>query len=65
MVKASHEGEVLVEVKLAGETPSNLAFGGPNARTCYVMLADRGSVEAFCTDLPGRSWELSQGRSAT
>ena len=60
VVKLSPQGEVLVEIELAGKKCSNLAFGGPDGRTCYVTLADQGNVERFRTDLPGRGWQLFQ-----
>ena len=60
IAKISPQGEVLIEVELAGKDCTNLAFGGPDGRTCYVTLADRGNVEYFRTDLPGRSWPLFQ-----
>lgn len=58
VAKVSPHGEVLVEVTLAGRNCTNLAFGGSDGRTCYVTVADRGNVESFRTDLPGRSWQL-------
>jgi gluconolactonase len=58
VAKVSPEGEVLLEIQLAGTDCTNLAFGGPDGRTCYVTVADRGNVEVFRTDLPGRSWGL-------
>jgi sugar lactone lactonase YvrE len=64
VAKVSPEGKVLVEVELTGKKPSNLAFGGPDGRTCYVTLADQGNVEVFRTDLPGRSWQLYQQRKS-
>ena len=60
IAKVSPQGEVLLEVELAGKDCTNLAFGGPDGRTCYVTLADRGNIEYFRTDLPGRSWQLFQ-----
>ena len=60
VAKLSPEGEVLLEVELAGKSCSNLTFGGEDGRTCYVTLADRGNVEYFRTDKPGRCWELQQ-----
>ena len=60
VAKLSPEGEVLLEVELTGKLCSNLAFGGPDGRTCYVTMADRGNVEVFRSDLPGRSWQLFQ-----
>lgn len=55
-------GEVLREVELTGKKPSNLAFGGPDGRTCFVTLQDRGNVEAFRVEEPGRAWELARRR---
>ena len=52
IVKVSPGGEVLAEVKLKGKKPSNIAFGGPDGKTCYVTLQDRGNIEWFRTDVP-------------
>ena len=60
VAKLSPAGEVLLEVTLTGKLCSNIAFGGPDGRTCYVTMADRGNVEVFRADLPGRSWQLFQ-----
>lgn len=57
----SPSGEVLREIELAGKQPTNLTFGGPDGRTCYVTIADHGNIEAFRTDLPGRCWQLHNG----
>lgn len=63
VAKVSPEGEVLLEVELTGKKPSNIAFGGPDGRTCYVTLQDRGCIETFRVDQPGRSWKLVQERT--
>ncbi len=60
VAKLSPAGEVLLEVTLTGKLCSNIAFGGPDGCTCYVTMADRGNVEVFRADLPGRSWQLFQ-----
>ena len=60
IAKLSPAGEVLLEVQLTGKLCTNIAFGGPDGRTCYVTMADRGNVEVFRADLPGRSWQLFQ-----
>ena len=60
VAKLSPAGEVLLEVQLTGKLCSNIAFGGPDGCTCYVTMADRGNVEVFRADLPGRSWQLFQ-----
>jgi gluconolactonase len=62
VAKISPAGEVIVEIELAGEKPSNIAFGGPDGRTCYVTLQDNGNIESFRVDRPGRSWQLYQDR---
>ena len=50
----SPEGKVLREVALKGQKPTNVAFGGPDGRTVYVTLQDRGAIEAFRAENPGR-----------
>jgi sugar lactone lactonase YvrE len=50
----SPEGKVLREIKLKGSKPSNIAFGGHDGRTAYVTLQDRGAIETFRVDHPGR-----------
>lgn len=54
----SPQGQVLREITLSGKKPSNIAFGGPDGRTCYVTLQDDGSTETFRTEFPGRSWKI-------
>jgi sugar lactone lactonase YvrE len=39
---------------LKGSKPSNIAFGGHDGRTAYVTLQDRGAIETFRVDHPGR-----------
>ncbi len=58
----SPDGALLREVKLSGRGPSNIAFGGPDGRTCYVMMANNGSIDTFRTDAPGREWQMWQDR---
>jgi sugar lactone lactonase YvrE len=65
VAKVSPAGQVLLEVALTGQNPSNLAFGGPDGRTCYVTLADQGNIETFRVDRPGRSWQLFQQRQTS
>ena len=60
VAKLSPEGDVLLEVELTGKLCTNIAFGGSDGRTCYVTMADRGNIEVFRADLPGRSWKLFQ-----
>jgi len=40
-------GKLIKEVKLKGQKPSNITFGGRNGKTCFVTMADRGCFESF------------------
>lgn len=52
----SPEGELLQEITLTGKKPSNITFGGPDGKTCYVTLQDRGCLEKFRVEFPGRAF---------
>lgn len=52
----SPEGKLLREISLKGSKPSNIAFGGHDGRTAYVTLQDRGAIETFRVDHPGREY---------
>ena len=56
VVIISPEGEFLNEVTMTGSKPSNIAFAGKHGKTCFVTLQDRGCVEIFKTNIPGRDW---------
>lgn len=56
----SPTGVLLHEVFTTGKNPSNIAFGGIDGRTCFVTLQDRGIIETFRTETPGREWKLAQ-----
>ena len=62
VVKVSPEGKILKEVTLLGKNPSNIAFGGTDGRTAYVTLQDKGNIERFFVDRPGREWQMQHGR---
>jgi gluconolactonase len=53
----SPEGKLLREITLKGKQPSNIAFGGPDGKTAYVTLQDRGIMEQFAVDIYGREWK--------
>jgi len=63
VVKVAPDGEILRDIELAGENPTNIAFGGPDGRTAYVTVADQGNIETFRVDHPGRSWQMAQERA--
>lgn len=63
VAKVSPDGELLREYRLQGTKPSNVAFGGPDGRTVYVTLQDRGTVETFRADAAGREHGQVTGRN--
>jgi len=60
VAKLSPAGELLREIELTGKQPTNIAFGGPDGCTAYVTVHDRGNIETFRVETPGRSWALLQ-----
>jgi gluconolactonase len=57
----SPQGDLLHSITLLGKEPSNLAFGGPDGKTVYVTVVDRGWIEAFRVEYPGREWTIQRG----
>ena len=53
------DGELIQEIKLTGTKPSNIAFGGTDGKTCFLTLQDRGAVETFRAEHPGRSFTMT------
>ena len=60
VAKISPDGKIIREIALIGKRPTNIAFGGPDGKTMYVTLQDRGNLETFRVDEPGREWEMSK-----
>ena len=58
IVILSPEGEVLKEIELQGKNVTNIAFGGPDGKSCFVTVADRGCIETFRVNVPGRAYNL-------
>lgn len=54
------DGTLKREVALKGKLPSNITFGGPDGRNVYVTLQDRGAIEMFRSERPGREWRGAQ-----
>lgn len=48
------DGRLVREVALKGRKPTNVAFGGEGGRDVFVTLQDRGAIETFRSDIPGR-----------
>lgn len=56
------DGTLKRTVPLKGKLPSNIAFGGKDGRTAFVTLQDRGAIETFRTEMPGREFRGAQRR---
>lgn len=53
VVVISPERKQIKEIQLKGKKPSNITFGGPDGKTCFVTMADRGAVEKFRAEHAG------------
>jgi len=49
-------GALLREIQLKGKKPTNISFGGADKKQCFVTVADRGMIETFFAEHPGRSF---------
>ena len=58
----SPDGDLIREITMIGTGASNVAFGGPDGRTCYVTIVGNRNIQSFRVDVPGRSWQLYQNR---
>ena len=47
------DGEVVRQVAMPDEFPTNICFGGANMRTAYVTLSATGRLGALEWDEPG------------
>ncbi len=56
----SPKGEVLHEIDVLGESPSNICFGGPDGRTVYVTEVKKTRLVQFRVDKPGLAWKRWQ-----
>ncbi|MFC1508270.1 SMP-30/gluconolactonase/LRE family protein [Candidatus Omnitrophota bacterium] len=61
----SPDGDLIREITMIGTGASNVAFGGPDGRTCYVTMVGNRNIQSFRVDVPGRSWQLYQDRKPT
>ncbi len=52
----SPKGEVLKEITLKGQHPTNVAFGGENGKQLFVTLQRRGAIETVMVEHAGRAW---------
>lgn len=62
IARLAPDGTLLREIKLPGDRPSNLCFGGPDGRTVYVTEVEHQRLLQFRVDRPGLEWQRMQGR---
>jgi sugar lactone lactonase YvrE len=62
VVVLSPAGEVLREIDVLGDSPSNLCFGGPDGRTVYVTEVKHRRLVQFRVDRPGLAWQRWKGK---
>ena len=60
VVKMTPAGEILQEISVLGDFPSNLCFGGPDGRTVYVTEVKHQRLVQFRVDRPGLAWQRWQ-----
>lgn len=61
VAKLAPDGTLLREIRLPGQRPSNLCFGGPDGRTMYVTEVEHQQLLQFRVDRPGLEWQRIQG----
>ncbi|TMO82765.1 SMP-30/gluconolactonase/LRE family protein [Pseudoalteromonas spongiae] len=54
----SPKGNLLREIKLTGQFPTNVAFGGKDGKTVFVTMQKRGAIETFNVDIADRGFNL-------
>ena len=49
----SPQGKLIKQIKLTGQKPTNLVFGGKDGKTIYITMQDRGNIEYYINDIAG------------
>ena len=50
----SPKGKLIREVNVLGKSPTNITFGGPDGKTCYVTEVEHGRIVSFRANVKGR-----------
>lgn len=58
------DGAIQKEIALKGKEPTNLAFGGVDGKTVFVMQRQGGFIELFLTDQEAREHCLQKASCA-
>ena len=54
------DGNAIKEIRLTDQSPENIACGGSERCTACATLHDRGNIESFMKDFPGREWDMQR-----
>jgi len=52
----SPQGKLIDTIRLNGQFPTNVAFGGKNGRTLYITMQKRGAIEVVTVETAGRNF---------
>ena len=56
VVVISPKGKIIRTIELTGENPTNITFGGKDNKQCFVTVSDRGCIESFFAENPGKGF---------
>lgn len=57
----SPKGQLLEEIMLSGEFPTNVAFGGCDGKQLFITMQKSGAIETVNVDFAGASFKQSPG----
>ncbi len=52
----SPKGKVIKTIKLTGQHPTNVAFGGKDGKQLFITMQKRGAIETYQNDVSGRNF---------
>ncbi|MDN4502549.1 SMP-30/gluconolactonase/LRE family protein [Alteromonadaceae bacterium BrNp21-10] len=58
----SVNGELIKEITLTGQFPTNVAFGGEDGKQVFVTLQKKRTIDTFNAEFPGRSFVISHSK---
>jgi sugar lactone lactonase YvrE len=56
VVVISPNGKIIRTIELKGKNPTNITFGGKDHKQCFVTVSDRGCIESFFAENPGKGF---------
>lgn len=56
VIVLSPKAKLIREIRLKGKNPTNITFGGKNKKQCFVTVSDRGTIETFFAEFPGKDF---------